>query len=50
MNTSEKEDVILIVLGLVGAVLLAAAILWVANEIRASATVTAIEVSQETAQ
>jgi len=50
MNTSEKEDVILIVLGLAGAILLAAAILWVANEIRASATITAIEVTQEKVQ
>ncbi len=43
MKTSEKEDVILIVLGLVGALLIATAVIWTINEVRSSATTIGLE-------
>ncbi|MCR4312207.1 MAG: hypothetical protein NUV56_02905 [Candidatus Uhrbacteria bacterium] len=49
MNTSEKEDVILLALATCGVVLVLAAVIWVTNEVRGSATAVGLEQEQEQA-
>lgn len=45
MNTSEKEDTLLIALALAGLILVVFAVVWVSQEIRAAATPIGIETS-----